>query len=215
MSRVARASVSASLSSRALASVPSPPRAQPLAYHARGVLAFERGEYRASAAQLRATLELNERLRAAGAPDSELVKGPQTYNQLALAVRHGGRDAARAALGGEEPPDDADAVARDAFERGIALDPTMHELHANLAGLLAERGEHDAAAASYARALALAPDTADVLNNYGYFEERRGDLAAARDAYARARDLLLPHSHPQIDFNLRSVEARLQQQGVG
>ena len=188
----------------------SSPRAQPLAYHARGVLAFERGEYRAAAAQLRATLELNEKLRAAGAPESELVKGPQTYNQLALAVRHGGLDAARAALGGEEP-EDPELVARDAFERGIAIDPNIHELHANLAALLAERGEHDAAAAAYARALELAPDTADVLNNYGFFEERRGNLEAARDAYARARDLLLPHSHPQIDFNLRSVEARLQQ----
>ena len=67
----------------------------------------------------------------------------------------------------------------------------------------------------FARALARAPRNAVVWNLRGLCDAQLGDVAAARDAYARARDLLLPHSHPQIDFNLRSVEARLQQQGAG
>ena len=107
----------------------------------------------------------------------------------------------------------ADAL-RDA-ETAAELKPGWAKAHARQAAALSGLGEHERAAAAYARALELAPDTADVLNNYGFFEERRGNLEAARDAYARARDLLLPHSHPQIDFNLRSVEARLQQQGAG
>ena len=38
----------------------------------------------------------------------------------------------------------------------------------------------------------------------------RDDRLERREALADHRHLLLPRSHPQIDFNLRSVEARLQ-----
>ena len=63
------------------------------------------------------------------------------------------------------------------------------ELHNNLAILLLERNEADAAAAALEHAVAAAPDFAEAWNNLGNARWRRNDVKGAEAAYRRALEL--------------------------
>ena len=151
------------------------------------VLAFERGEHCASAARSRARARA-QRAAARGGRPRFARQGPACTVQPARARRAPRRPRRRArGVGGEEPTRRRRGRARDAFERGIALDRrAMHELHANLAGLLARAASTRAAAAS-ARARSRAPDRADVLNNAAMLRGARERPATSRARRVRAR----------------------------
>ena len=76
-------------------------------------------------------------------------------------------------------------------------------------------GEETKAMDYYSRALILEPDSPELVTNIGWLLEVKGHLREAREHYMRAQELLLPHSHPQIDRNLKNVEVRIMQDQQG
>jgi len=77
------------------------------------------------------------------------------------------------------------AQAAAAFREGIAAQPRLPLLHANLAMVLAENGELGAALAEYELALVLDPENAAVLGGLGSLHVRAGRFAHASDCYER------------------------------
>lgn len=72
-----------------------------------------------------------------------------------------------------------------AFREGIAAQPGVALLHANLAMVLAETGDLQAARSEYECALELDPDNAAVLSGLGSLHVRAGRFADARACYER------------------------------
>jgi glutathione synthase/RimK-type ligase-like ATP-grasp enzyme len=77
------------------------------------------------------------------------------------------------------------AEAAAAFREGIAAQPRLPLLHANLAMVLADGGELAPALAEYELALALDPGNAAVLGGLGSLHVRAGRFADARACYER------------------------------
>jgi tetratricopeptide (TPR) repeat protein len=77
------------------------------------------------------------------------------------------------------------AEAAAAFREGIAAQPRLPLLHANLAMVLAETGELAPALAEYEFALVLDPDNAAVLAGLGSLHVRAGRFADAAGCYER------------------------------
>ncbi len=80
----------------------------------------------------------------------------------------------------------ADAIS--AFRDGIAAQPELALLHANLATALAENAELAAARAEFERALALDPGSAVALNGLGSLNVREARFDDARVCYERVLD---------------------------
>lgn len=77
------------------------------------------------------------------------------------------------------------AEAREAFEAGIARHGGIAALHAELASLLDDLGEPEAAVASYDRAIALAPDLIDARIDRALVVHKRIDPEAGYDELRR------------------------------
>jgi tetratricopeptide (TPR) repeat protein/O-antigen ligase len=75
------------------------------------------------------------------------------------------------------------------YRQGIAREPYYSLNHANLAVLLWQQGEREAAIDAMQRAAELAPDEAAYPLNLGVFFETEGDTARAVELYQRALDL--------------------------
>ncbi len=92
------------------------------------------------------------------------------------------------------------ARARAAFERALALDPSMAEAHNDLGTLQAQAGDLEGAIARFRQALAAMPDYPDALNNLGYALLLTGQAGEARTLYERA--LALQPDFPEALNNL-------------
>ncbi|TCJ14733.1 tetratricopeptide repeat protein [Parasulfuritortus cantonensis] len=82
------------------------------------------------------------------------------------------------------------AEARDAVERGLAVDPQSPDLHFYLGNLYLHESDPEAAAASYEKTLALDPDHAEAYCNRGLALQRSGrfdDALASLDKAIRLR----------------------------
>lgn len=101
------------------------------------------------------------------------------------------------------PPDEGYALAREALERALAIDPEHARAHSRL-GFIAMRGENDLreAARRMERALALAPaDVAVISNASGLLGELgRLDQAISLLEYVVDRDPVSPASHYNLGF---------------
>jgi protein O-GlcNAc transferase len=76
-----------------------------------------------------------------------------------------------------------------ALQKAAVLLPGDAEAHCNLAVVLRDRGQLDAAIASYRRALKIRPNFAEALNNLGVALRTSGQLEAAVESYRKAVEL--------------------------
>lgn len=58
-------------------------------------------------------------------------------------------------------------------------------------------------------AIDLSPNNAEVINNHGFLLEKEGRYVEAAQRYKLALQLLAPHGHPQIETNLRLIQAKI------
>ncbi|MBX3273609.1 MAG: tetratricopeptide repeat protein [Sandaracinaceae bacterium] len=77
-------------------------------------------------------------------------------------------------------------VAERAYERAIALDPSLANALTNWGNLRFRQGDVEHATRLYERALALDPEQPEALYNLGYLAFERGDAAAASRHFERA-----------------------------
>ncbi len=96
------------------------------------------------------------------------------------------------------------AEARAAYESAIALQPRYVRAHHNLAALLDEVGEHEAAEAHFRAAIAADPNAAEPWAGLGGNQRVRGRLGAARQAYEHALDLRV--EFPAARWNLALID---------
>jgi Tfp pilus assembly protein PilF len=139
-------------------------------------------------------INLNRQKRMEGDPENELILEENTFNAAALIYKQNGML--------------QEAV--DHYEAGLDVNPDSFEILANLAALLTDAGEHEAAIVYFNRAAVIQPNSAELETNIGWLLELQGRLTEARDKYARALELMHPNSHPQIVNNLNNVNARIQ-----
>lgn len=90
----------------------------------------------------------------------------------------------------------------------VAQNPTAWIAHNNLAVILMERGEVDAAEAELQETLRLKPDLDDAHNNLGTIARQRGDLAGATEHFAEAVRIT-----PTFAAALVNLASALQAQG--
>lgn len=76
-----------------------------------------------------------------------------------------------------------------AYERAIALDPTMASAHANLVGAYGQAGDFERARKHYDLALSANPNIEELHNNWGVLQATTGNPAAAAAAFRRALDV--------------------------
>jgi Tfp pilus assembly protein PilF len=86
------------------------------------------------------------------------------------------------------------------YERALALNPDMAELHGNLGNALQAQKKLAEAEASYERALALNPEYADAFYNLGNLRQAQENLDQAAGCYERA--LALKPDLPEAHYNL-------------
>ena len=77
-------------------------------------------------------------------------------------------------------------LAKENYEKAIALNPGYAKAHYNLAGALHELDEFDASIQSYQNALVIEPDYAEAHNNLGSVFKETGQLDAAIKSYEKA-----------------------------
>src|SRR3989449_6798523 len=75
----------------------------------------------------------------------------------------------------------APAMARQAIERAVALDPRNAEAHHQYGTFLTNHGEYAAAVGQYQQALTIDPQRGTTLTGLGMVSLRRREYAAARD----------------------------------
>lgn len=94
-------------------------------------------------------------------------------------------------------------LARQYYEKSIALNPDHAIAHGNLARLLRELQDRPAAAASFRRASELDPDNADYWSMLSNILREMDDLDGAEEAARKA--LALAPDHVEANLNLGSV----------
>ena len=96
--------------------------------------------------------------------------------------------------------------ARDAYRRGLEIDPEHADTHVNLGRLLHEIGDVGVAERHYRQALSIRPTDLTALFNLGVALEDAGRLREASLAYREA--LLADPDHADAHFNLAGVLER-------
>lgn len=100
--------------------------------------------------------------------------------------------------------EDAVAVARNAFERAVTLNPWSGDLWASFGDALARMDAVEDAMRAYAVALDRDPFNASIHARLGRVLERAGDVDAARAAYREAQRIL---PSPDVKRLLDALEA--------
>ena len=80
-------------------------------------------------------------------------------------------------------------LAKENYEKAIAINPEYAKAHYNLAGALHELDEFEASIQSYEDALAIEPDYAEAHNNLGNVLKESGQLDRAIKSYQNAIDI--------------------------
>jgi tetratricopeptide (TPR) repeat protein len=173
---------------------------QGLAYHRAGDLAHAEKLYRAvlekNPADLNALQLLAALAHATGRPQQAIVLFERAVATLAA---QGGGEAKHAPLFNNlgnvlrDVGRGGDAV--DTYRRGIALDPRLPELHANLANELHAQKDFAAAAASFEQAVALAPAN----HNFALSLANAYAAAGAHDAAVARLQVLLQQAPNHAD----------------
>lgn len=96
------------------------------------------------------------------------------------------------------------ADARAGYERALALRPGYVQARHNLAVLLDDLGEHDAAELHFRAAIAASPNAAEPWVGFAGNQRARGRLGAARQAYEHALDLRV--EFPVARWNLALID---------
>ena len=81
------------------------------------------------------------------------------------------------------------ALAAEAYQKALAIDPDFTEAHNGLGTIYAAEGKYEQAHKAFKAAIATAPDTARLYNNLGYLNFLEGHHAEAVAAFAKATDL--------------------------
>ena len=77
-------------------------------------------------------------------------------------------------------------IAKENYEKAIALNPEYSKAHFNLAGVLHELEEFDASIQSYQKALLIEPGYAEAHNNLGNVYRESSELEVAIESYQKA-----------------------------
>jgi Flp pilus assembly protein TadD len=125
----------------------------------------------------------------------------QAVQMLGLAATRHPRDAAlQVNLGAAHQALEQWADAEACYRRALAIQPSLTQARGNLAALLADKGDHDAAEREYRAILVANPDFADTHVNLGNLLRNRGDLDAAIASYRNA--IACNPSHAMAHNNL-------------
>jgi Flp pilus assembly protein TadD len=81
-----------------------------------------------------------------------------------------------------------DAAMAD-FDRALASDPKLWQVHALRGYLYDQRKDHDRAIGEYEKAIALQPGSSLLFNNLGMSRYLKGDYKGSAEAYSRAIQL--------------------------
>jgi DNA-binding transcriptional MerR regulator len=99
-----------------------------------------------------------------------------------------------------------------AYERALALDPSLASAHTNLGNLHHAQGERAEARRCYEMACMLEPDQPEALYNLGNLDEEEGDLETAIEHYRRAVSLApdFADAHYNLAIALEHEGSRVQ-----
>ncbi len=171
-----------------------------------GELLFREGDLAAAAGHYREALELDPGdARAAHVLADLLVEAGRAeealpYYQRALELRPAA--ATRFNYGNALHGLGRAGDAIDQYRAALEIDPDFADAHNNLAALLLQRGEAEAAITHLEHTLRLRPESADAHNNLGVLLLQRGEAGAAAGHFSRALALDPNHANARANLDL-------------